>query len=283
MTEEQVVAQEAEATQEATEPKSEATENTEGQVETPPAEGEDLGAKAAPEEKPEEKSPSQLRRERRKAEMARLRESEQKAKQERDEIQARLDRIEQAAKASQPPKESDFDDFSEYQAALSAHKSMALLDDRERQRLSEEAERRQKELDALEQRKQEEAKENWAAQVSEAKARYADFDQVALNPNVPISDTVTGIILQSDAGADIAYYLGSHIDEAARISQMSDPVAVAMEIGRIQASISAPQPKVATEAPDPITPVKPEGTVSKDPEAMSFEDYEKGRKAGTIK
>ncbi len=277
MAEEQAVALE-EATTEgaAVEPAevSEATENTEGQVEIPPAEGELEG-------KVEEKSPSQQRRERRKAEMSRLRDSEAAAREKLGEANAKLERIEKAAQSTQPPKETDFADYTEYQAALAAHKSMGMLDDRERTRIREDADQQQREIDNLATQRQREAQENWASQTAEAKTRYADFDEVALDQNVPVSPTMAQIISTSDVGADVAYHLGKHRAEAAEITQMSD-LDAARALGRIEAQIATPAAQVKTTAPAPITPVKPKASGSKDPEKMSYGEYRAAREAGKI-
>jgi len=59
----------------------------------------------------------------------------------------------------------------------------------------------------------------------------------------------------SDAGPDIAYYLGSNPKEADRISRLS-PILQAKEIGRIEAKIANDVPvKRTTSAPAPISPV----------------------------
>ena len=59
----------------------------------------------------------------------------------------------------------------------------------------------------------------------------------------------------SDAGPDIAYYLGSNPKEADRISRLS-PILQAKEIGRLEAKIASDVPvKRSTSAPAPISPV----------------------------
>lgn len=254
--------------------KPEAAENTKGQVEqAPPAEDK-------PEGEAKEKSRSQLRNERRKAEMDRLREKAEAATGKLAEAEARLARIESAAKAALPPKEADFADYAEYQAALAAHKSLSMLDARESSRVKEEVDQNKRNLDAITQQQKREAQENWASQVVEAKGRYLDFEQVAFT--APISDAVADIIMQSDSGTDVAYYLGTHRDEAAAISRMSG-LDAARAIGRIEARINMPQPKVNTEAPDPISPVKPKASVTRKPENMTPTEYAEWRaKGGTF-
>ena len=253
---------------------SEATENTEGQVETPPAEGKDAEQADKPED---EISPSKARRERRKAEMERLRQSEAEARAELERTTARLQRIEQAAQQSQPPKEDDFQDYAEYQAALAAHASMQALDARQRQEVEDEAKTHQQQLETLQRQQQQEVAENWAAQVEDAKTRYADFEQVAQAPDLPINQQMAEVITSSDMGADIAYYLGTHKAEAAQIAQMK-PLDAAKALGAIEARVSLPKPKTTSETPDPIEPVTPKASAkAKDPSKMSMAEYRKWR------
>lgn len=93
----------------------------------------------------------------------------------------------------------------------------------------------------------------------EAFEKYDDFEQVAYNPNVPITDIMAQTIRESDIGPDVAYYLGSNLAEAKRISQLS-PYLQAKEIGKIEARIASEPPgKKTSNAPAPVTPVKAKG------------------------
>jgi len=95
----------------------------------------------------------------------------------------------------------------------------------------------------------------YADREEKAFEKYEDFEQVAYNDNVPISDTMAETIRASDVGPDVAYYLGSNPKEAERIYQLS-PVMQAREIGKIEAKLAdAPPVKKTTSAPAPITPV----------------------------
>ncbi|MGB1215822.1 MAG: hypothetical protein ACPG4X_20810 [Pikeienuella sp.] len=248
----------------------EAAENTEGQEEGQPAEG----------ETPEE-SPSKVRRERRKAHMERLKEEADKAKSELEKVQQRLSKYEQAAQEAQPPKEKDFDDYAEYQAELAAFKSMKALDGRQRQEIEEEANSRQQQIKQLEAQEAQEIQENWQSQMADGVAKYADFAEIALSGRVPITDKMARVIQTSEVGADVAYHLGKNIQEAAAIAKMSD-LEMARHIGRIEAGITTPKPRTQSTAPDPISPVKPKATGTKDPGKMSMAEYKKAREAGKI-
>jgi hypothetical protein len=88
-----------------------------------------------------------------------------------------------------------------------------------------------------------------------ARDKYDDFDQVAYNPKLPITNVMAETIQSSDIGPELAYYLGSNPKDAERISRMT-PLAQAKEIGKIEAKLSSDPPvKRTTSAPAPISPV----------------------------
>jgi hypothetical protein len=90
-----------------------------------------------------------------------------------------------------------------------------------------------------------------------ARDKYEDFEQVAYNPKLPITDVMAQTIQASDNGPDIAYYLGTNPKEAARISRLV-PLLQAKEIGRLEAKVaSEPVTKRTSSAPAPISPVTP--------------------------
>ena len=89
----------------------------------------------------------------------------------------------------------------------------------------------------------------------EARNKYDDFEQVAYNPKLSITNVMAETIQSSDIGPELAYYLGSNPKDAERISRMA-PLAQAKEIGKIEAKLVAEPPvKRTTSAPMPISPV----------------------------
>jgi hypothetical protein len=102
--------------------------------------------------------------------------------------------------------------------------------------------------------------DSYADREEAAMDKYDDFDQVVKNPNLPISDAMAEAIKSSDVGPDVAYYLGTNIKEAARISKLS-PLMQAKEIGKIEAKLSDNPPvRKTTSAPAPISPVTARST-----------------------
>ena len=97
--------------------------------------------------------------------------------------------------------------------------------------------------------------ESYQEREEAARDKYDDFEQVAYNPKLPITDVMAETIQSSDIGPELAYYLGTNPKDAERISRMS-PLAQAKEIGKIEAKLASDPPeKRTTSAPAPISPV----------------------------
>lgn len=109
-------------------------------------------------------------------------------------------------------------------------------------------------------RQQTEIMEKYHDREEEARIKYADFEQVAYNPNLPVTDAMAAVIRASEIGPELAYHLGSNPSEAQRISKLS-PFLQAKEIGRIEAKLlESPPVKKTTSAPAPIKPVTARGS-----------------------
>jgi len=88
-----------------------------------------------------------------------------------------------------------------------------------------------------------------------ARDKYDDFEQVAYNPKLSITNVMAETIQSSDIGPELAYYLGSNPKDADRIARLT-PFMQAKEIGKIEAKLAAEPPmKRTTSAPAPISPV----------------------------
>ena len=238
-----------------------------GQVETPPAEGQ-----------PEEKSESAKRREREKAYRARLQTEAAEAKAEAEQAKARRQAILDAAKQEAPPKEADFPDPIEYAAAKAIWGAEQRLTEREVKNAGEAVKAAEGRAEDISKREREVLVNAWMNTREEAKTRYADFETVALRGWEP-SPVMTDLILTSDVGADVAYHLGQNHALAAQIAAMN-PVEAARAIGRIEASIATPKPRTETKAPDPISPVRGSAGAARDPEKMPYRDFVKFRENG---
>ena len=150
---------------------------------------------------------------------------------------------EQQAKLAQPqaPKEvppiEHFETPDAYAEALAVRKAEELLAQREFQKQQAAIE------DAYHEREE------------EARSKYDDFEQVAYNPQLRVTDVMAETIRASEMGPDLAYWLGTNPKEADRISRLS-PLLQAREIGKIEAKLGTnPFVKPTTSAPAPISPV----------------------------
>lgn len=131
----------------------------------------------------------------------------------------------------------DFDSVDAYAEALAERKAEELLAKRDAARQQSAV------LEAYQDREE------------EARSKYDDFEEVAYNPKLPISDAMAQSIQSSDIGPEIAYHLGSNPKEAERISKLP-PLLQAKEIGKLEASLVATPPTRRTSsAPAPIAPV----------------------------
>lgn len=157
--------------------------------------------------------------------------------------QRKWERQQQALKLQQPaapaevPPPEQFESTEAYAEALAQRKAEELLAQREAQR------------------QQAEMLEAYSELEEEARAKYDDFEQVAYNPRLPITDTMAQAIRASDIGPEIAYYLGSNPKEADRISRLPG-ILQAKELGKVEAKLASDPPtKKTSNAPAPITPV----------------------------
>jgi len=165
--------------------------------------------------------------------------------------QRKWERDSRTRQASQPaapreiPPADQFESVEAYADALAMRKAEELLQQRQIQA------------------QQSQILEAYADREEEARGKYDDFEQVAYNPNVPITNVMAETIRASDAGPDVAYYLGSNPKEADRISRLS-PYLQAKELGKIEVKLTTDPPvKKTSSAPAPIAPVTARGNNGK--------------------
>lgn len=143
----------------------------------------------------------------------------------------------QVLKAAPAASADQFESTEDYAQALALQKAEELLAKREAAK------------------QQSQVLESYHDLEEEARSKYDDFEQVAYNPKLPVTNVMAETIQSSEIGPELAYYLGSNPKEAERISRMT-PLSQAKEIGKIEAKlVSAPPVKKTTSAPAPISPV----------------------------
>lgn len=171
-----------------------------------------------------------------------------------------------------PTLESVGYDEQKYQAALLQHAARhaeRAADARIEQRERERAERNR--MDAFDRRQAEFAKQT------------ADYeDRVLSDHTLPISAAMRDVIVDSEDGPAIAYYLAEHRDVADRIARLPAHLA-ARELGRIEERLQATReakakPPAVTQAPPPAPTIEAsEPAVERDPDSMSINEWVKWR------
>lgn len=165
-----------------------------------------------------------------------------------------------------PPRKEDFDDYDKYVDALTTYKTEKKLSEWRRDEERRQADtQRQAKVAGLQEK------------LNAGYQKYPDFEEVALDPTVPITQTVHDLLAESEAPEDVAYYLGKNRAEAVRIARLT-PIQAAREIVRIEAEMKNTNPnptnKKVTGAPPPIKPVGSNPTTSKPLEKMNQKEFE---------
>jgi hypothetical protein len=156
----------------------------------------------------------------------------------------REQRAQPAVQPTTPVAPEQFESTDAYVEALAAQKAEQLLAQREQRR------------------QQSELLESYHDKEEKAREKYDDFEQVAYNPNLPITDVMAQSIQASDIGPEVAYHLGANPKEAERIARLS-PILQAKEIGKLEAKLAADPPvKKTSNAPSPISPITARSTGS---------------------
>ena len=94
--------------------------------------------------------------------------------------------------------------------------------------------------------------EAWNAIKDDMRAKMPDFDQF-VNDQTPIHERAAPFIVESEKAGEIAYWLGKNPDAARDLFEkfQTAPAQALVELGRIEARLSAPSPKTVSTAPKP--------------------------------
>jgi len=168
-----------------------------------------------------------------------------------------------------PPKESDYTDYLQFTKAETAYETMKLMVSREL-RKNAEAAKSQIELH------NNTIVETFKERADKAREVIKDFDAVvgAATVSPTHRDTIM-LILESEKGPQLSYYLSKHPEKVHEINAMPAHKQAA-EIGRLESRLSKSEPKKETKAPAPVPPLKGSSVISaKDPEKMSMDEFAK--------
>jgi hypothetical protein len=215
------------------------------------------------------------------------------------QLRAAEDRIAELQRAVTPPTPSEppgprdrpnideFDDLGEYRKAeelwLKEQTQATVIDTLRQANESQRAGRAREAREKLE--------ADWQGKLAAASEKITDFDEVAQNPNLPVSDVMAETLFRHPNGTDILYYLGKHPEESLEIARM-DPFSSVAAIGLLGHQFSdngsndatpVTPPKPISRAPDPITPIRstspPTNTSVDAMTNMSYDDYRRVRDA----
>jgi hypothetical protein len=177
--------------------------------------------------------------------------------------ESRVAAKEDAAQPQGKPTADQFIEYSDYVEALADWKAEQKIEAKFAER---------------EAKQQETAKATtWQERVTAVKAEFPDFDAVMANSTAPMTHAMAEAIKESDMGPRVAIHLAQNPDIATKWAGLS-PSAVNREIGRLEATLSAPKaqaevPKRVTSAPTPPTPIGSGRSTTGDPAKMSQADY----------
>ncbi len=147
------------------------------------------------------------------------------------------------------PREEDFNgDWGKFIAASAAYEAAKAVKDTLRSDKEGDAKTRAAEIQA-------EIQADFKERAEAYKATAKDFDEVIgkfVDGGGKFTDTVRDLVLESDKGPELAYFLAKNPAVAKNLNSLSEREA-AKQIGALEATLSRPQAKT-TKAPPPIRP-----------------------------
>ena len=196
------------------------------------------------------------------------------ARERAADMERRLAALEAGKNQPEPkgkPNQDDFKTWEDYQEAL--------VDWKTEQKLQQERAREAQEAESAR------LQRNFAAynrQVSEATAKYEDFEEVVGRDDLLIPQVAQLAIYELDNGAEVAYYLAKHPEQLEKLVEMNSDslIKVVAEVTRISDRLKgSPETKrPVSNAPNPIKPVGGAATRSATPiDKLPFDQYVKAR------
>jgi hypothetical protein len=250
-----------------------------------------------PEEKPEGEKPKskgggfQKKIDRLIKHNATLEEKLAAAEKEREELRVKASGAKPAAETkTEGEAEPKLEDFKTHEEWVKATAKWEI-----RQELKAQKESEHKEAEAAAQK---EVFDAYNSKVSEARAKYDDFDEVVGNPKLQIPMNVQLAIIEMENGPDVAYHLGKNPELCTELQEMSALRAIGKifrvgeELGggtkneKAEEAEEKPEekaPKIVSKAPAPFKPVgsgNTKSTVALD--KMDMKSFKAARAAGRV-
>lgn len=191
--------------------------------------------------------------------------------QQASEIEELKRKLEQTAKAAPAedapkPKLDDFENITDFEAALTEWASDNVL----RKYTKEQASQRQAE--AAENSSRELARA-YQDRMEKAKTYIPDFEETMDEASeMAVSNNVQGLVVESERAPELVYHFAKNPDVLADLNQMSATQA-AREIGRLEATLAKPKPRKQSKAPPPVKPVRGGSSTVKPLAEMSMAEY----------
>lgn len=199
----------------------------------------------------------------------------EKTKRELEELKGSSNKDQEKKQDSnKEPVESDFDTYDEYLTALDKHSSSEPEAKAPEKKPEPKVDNKDQDTDELTDN-QKTAMAVISDKVDEGAKKYSDFEEVALNKEVPISGTMLEALAECEDPAKVMYHLGKNIESATEIAGLS-PAQQMREITKLDMSVTIKpeKPVKTTTASDPISPVGGSDAQEKAIGDMSFSEYE---------
>lgn len=193
------------------------------------------------------------------------------AEQKVERAEAKVESIPSTFKEPEPVEDDPkfAGDYGKYIRALAAWEGRKAYHD---EKAAERAEQQKAQREASER----EVVKTWAGRVEATKAKYQDFEQVALGPTrIPMGSAIDAFIMEDEHGPDVLYHLNKHPEELDTLLAMSSlgqikglallsQRLVSTPPGTTGATGSVAERKVVVLPPRPPNPVRTEAQRTKD-------------------
>ncbi len=253
---------------------------TEAQAKAEPKVEQEAEAEEKPEANPQEGEPKKKGGFQKKID--RLSQSLTQKDQEVNFLKSELERMrsgtQEPAKSGEPNPD-DFESFLEYNKAHTKWQASEIA----KSLLKEEFDNRDKQAQELKAQQEYLAKEEKTnasiLPVLEANPQYLETAQSFYEQGL-VTPAIEAAFIDSDVPDKLLVHLVNNPAEMQALSQMN-PQQVYRHIGKLEATLGTSETAARiTKAPPPISPVKTSSSSTKDPDSMSFEEYNKWRNKG---
>jgi len=163
------------------------------------------------------------------------------------------------------PKRDTFDSPDAYDEAVGKHEDALVewstrhatrtaLAEAEKTRLEDKAKTDKEATDRRNAEETERVTTEFNERLTKFREEAPDFDEVAMQDDLKITEPMAQTIARLENGPEMAYHLGKHPKEAARIAALSHPMQL-IEMGKLSATLAAPKQPEVSRAPKPIKPL----------------------------